>query len=159
VIRRRRTGTRAGNAAIEFGLIGPVLVTAIIVLFETGVQMMTGAMLDYGVRIASRYGVTGEAAPNGATREAYIRSLILTASGGFLTTDRLTITLKGYASWGNAASNTGATNGPGASGNVVSYAVTYRAALMTPPAQVMLGVTEIIHNGSIMVNNEPYPIQ
>jgi Flp pilus assembly protein TadG len=153
---RRRLGRR-GSVILEFALIGPVVITLMVGIFELGMQLMTGAMLDYGVRMAARWGVTGRATPDGSTREAYIRSQILGATGGFLKTGQLSVTLTAYGSWANALGRTGATGGPGGSGAVVSYSVSYVQPVMTPPAVALLGRREFRHTGVLVVNNEPYP--
>ena len=152
----RRLGRR-GSAVLEFALVGPVVVTLMVGLLELGMQLTTGAMLDYGVRMAARWGVTGRATPDGSTREAFIRSQILGATGGFLKTGRLSVTLTAYGSWAGAAGRTGATSGPGGSGAVVSYSVSYLQPVLTPPAAALLGRREFRHVDVLVVNNEPYP--
>lgn len=156
VLNRRRLGRR-GSAVLEFALVGPVVITLMVGLFELGLQLTTGAMLDYGVRMAARWGVTGRATPDGSSREAYIRSQILTATGGFLKTGQLSVTLTAYGSWASAKGRTGATGGPGGSGAVVSYSVSYTQPVMTPPAVALLGRREFRHTDVLVVNNEPYP--
>ena len=154
---RARGLGRRGGAVLEFALVGPVVITLLVGLLELGLQLMTGAMLDYGVRMAARWGVTGRATPDGSSREAYIRSQILAATGGFLKTGQLSVTLTAYSSWANAMARTGATGGPGGSGAVVSYSVSYAQPVMTPPAVALLGRREFRHTDVLMVKNEPYP--
>lgn len=156
-MRRRRLGRR-GSAVLEFALVVPVVITLMVGLFELGMQLMTAGMLDYGVRMATRWGVTGNATPDGSTREAYIRSRIIDATGGFLKSGQLTVTLTSYGSWAGAVARTGATSGSGGSGAVVSYSVSYLQPVMTPPAVAMLGKREFRHTDVLVVNNEPFPV-
>lgn len=148
---------RRGTAVLEFALVGPVVITLMVGIFELGMQLMTAAMLDYGVRMAARWSVTGKATPDGSTREAYIRSQIVDATGGFLKSGQLTVTLTAYGSWANAMARTGATSGAGGSGAVVSYSVSYVQPVMTPPAAAVLGKREFRHTDVLVVKNEPYP--
>lgn len=148
---------RHGNAIIEFAMVGPVFILAVIVLFETGTQLLVGAMLDYGVRLSSRWGVTGAAPPPGMTREDRIRGTILDASGGFLQSARLTLTLESYGGWSNVGPRTGATAGAGTAGQVVTYRAVYTQPLMTTFASALLGQNAIQHRVAALVNNEPYP--
>jgi Flp pilus assembly protein TadG len=153
----RRLGRR-GNAAIEFAILGPVFILVIIAIFEIGAQLMVSAMLDYGMRVSSRWGVTGNAPAGGMTRADYIRSSILSASGGFLQSPRLTLTLQSYGTWGSAGTGTGATAGPGTASSITSYSATYRQPVMTGFASAILGRTYIDHTSTTIVNNEPYPL-
>lgn len=157
-MRRLFRPCRRGNAAIEFAVIGPVFVLALIAIFEIGNQLMVSAMLDYGMRMSSRWGVTGRDAPSGMNRTDYIRSTILASSGGFLQSPRLTLTLQSYGDWSASGAGTGATVGPGASSTITSYSATYRQPFMTGFATTILGRNFIDHTSRTIVNNEPYPL-
>lgn len=149
---------RRGNAAIEFGIIAPVMIVLMIMVMELGIQLMVGAMLDYGVRMSSRWGVTGEAAPAGRTREQHIQSLITGASGDFLQAARLNLTVSSYGAWPANGGLAGAgTRGAGAASTVVTYTATYRQPYMTGlPASLGMPAS-VLHRTATIVNNEPYP--
>jgi hypothetical protein len=53
-------------AAVEFAIVALALLTFLLVLIETGMQLLTQAVLDYGVREVSRFGVTGAPYQSGA---------------------------------------------------------------------------------------------
>ncbi len=152
-MRRRFRTHRGGNAAIEFAVIGPVFVLAMIAILEVGAQLMTGAMLDYGMRMASRWGVTGNSAPGGASRTDFIRSTIMSASGGFLQSARLTLTVDSAINWSGTGPRT---PGAGAGGAVTTYSASYRQPFMTGFATTILGRTEIVHTSRTIVSNEPF---
>ena len=94
---------RSGVAAIEFAIVALALLTFLLVLIETGMQLLTQAVLDYGVREASRFGVTGapyplsmSANPPG-TREGAITAIIGNIGGGLIDQARLRIVLPSRA--------------------------------------------------------------
>lgn len=152
----RRLGRRA-NVAIEFAVIGPVMILAMIMVLEFGVQLMVGSMLDYGVRMSARWSVTGAAPPAGQSRVQYIQGLIISASGGFLQSSRLTLELQSYASWAAAAGRTAPVAGAGGSATVVTYTARYSQPFMTGLVPAILGRGAIVHSAATLVNNEPYP--
>jgi Flp pilus assembly pilin Flp len=84
---RRLARNRSGATVVEFAIISVALLSFIAFLVEGSFQLLTGAMLQYGLREATRFGITGQAYPPGmsanppASREAAItapRSLVET---------------------------------------------------------------------------------
>lgn len=163
---RPRRGWRAGSAALEFGLVAPVLVLVLLGLPEIAIQTLTAATLDMGVREASRFGAIGSTAPDwlpGAaptSRVDAIRRVVLYYGGGLMRTERLTVSLsvEGVVSTATSATKTvlnGTLPDPaGGSGELVAYDVTYTQPML-PFTQMITGRTEIVHRSTTVVRNEP----
>jgi Flp pilus assembly pilin Flp len=78
LIRRKlRTliGDRRAATAVEFAVLAPVLVLAVIGIIELAVLLTVQILLEGSVREASRFGITGYT-PAGQTRDQQIRALI-----------------------------------------------------------------------------------
>ncbi len=88
-----------GTAAIEFGLIAPILIVAVVGLFQVGLIMVAQNSIDVAAREASRFGVTGLAA-QGVSRDSAIRQKIYDTaaafSGGIIDPNKLTIIVTAY---------------------------------------------------------------
>ena len=157
-----RIGTRAVTA-IEFAFLAPIVIILLSMVVEVGIQSTVAAALDYGARRASRLGITGALIPNGpvasdSAREAAVRQAVLSATGGLLVDSRLTITQSSFASVAAASSGTGAVSGPGGSGQVVRYDLSYVQPLIIGNLfATLLHRTEFNHRSTVLVINEPYP--
>lgn len=83
----RRLSDDRGSAALEMALITPTLLLVVMVLVETMVTVWLNSALESGVRVASRFGLTGYA-PEGMSRRSRIiaepkrRTLGLVDDGG-----------------------------------------------------------------------------
>lgn len=153
---------RSGVAAIEFAIVALALLTFLLVLIETGMQLLTQAVLDYGVREASRFGVTGapyplsmSANPPGS-REGAITAIIGNIGGGLINQARLSVTLTAYPSF-SAVGQGGGTNGAGGPAAVVQYQVTYPQPFLTSLAASIAGTPFLLHSATTVVQNEPFP--
>lgn len=101
-----------------------------------------------------------------AARWAEIRKLVEESSGTLLDPARLTLRTENYneGAIGSAFPTAGTAPGlapsdddPGASGQVVFFALAYRQPLLTPFARALLGQAEIEHRVTMVLKNEPFP--
>jgi len=156
---------RSGATAVEFGIVGGVFVMLILLTMETCWQLVIAAALDYGTHVASRFGITGAAAPANMSppppsRAAAIQALVIQSSGNLLSPTRLAISENDYASFaavGGTAPPAG--TGPGSGGQVVQYTLSYNQPFLTPLPAALLGQAGITHQTTLTVLNEPFPTQ
>lgn len=159
--RRRRHD--AGNSGLELALLGPLLVTVLLMVFEVGYQCAVAAALDYGAQRAARIGITGASTANGPVasngqRQTAIRNAVLNFAGGLLQDPQFTLTQSSFGSFAAASANLGPSSGPGAAGQVVRYDLTYVQPLLTGPfAASLFGRTEFVHSTTLTVVNEQFP--
>lgn len=159
----RRPRHDGGNSALEMALLGPLLVTVLLMVFEVGYQCAVAAALDYGAQRAARIGITGGATGNGppatsGQRQTAIRTAVLNFAGGLLADPKLTVTQSSFGSFAAASANLAPSSGPGSAGQVVRYDLTYVQPLLTGPfAASIFGRTEFIHSTSLTVVNEQFP--
>lgn len=160
-MQRRRQGGRSGVVAVEFALIGLALMSLLIGAFETSIQLLADMALNYGVRTAARFGVTGAAYPPSmaanppSSRDAAITAMILQATGNFLQASRLSVQLTGYPQ-GTPPAGPGAP-GAGPGNYVVRYQATYTQPFATALAASLFGQAAIQHQVVLIVQNEPFP--
>jgi len=157
--RRRRLG-RAGVTSIEFAAIALCFVALVLIVLETGMQLLVQGALEYGAREASRFGVTGAAYPPSMagnpppTREAAIGDVVVNATGGFLNAANLTVTLASYAGFRSPLPPAANAGGPS---NAVQYTLAYTQPFMTSLAASIIGRGYLIHTVVFWVENEPFP--
>ncbi|MFT8243808.1 TadE/TadG family type IV pilus assembly protein [Roseomonas sp. BN140053] len=151
-----RRGARRGVAALEFGLLAPVLVTLFCAILEYSFQELTAATLDMGMREASRFGATGALKPDWltgtppATREEAIRRVVLHYGSPVLKSEGLVISTTLLS---NAGRNTA-----GGSGDLVLYRLDYTQPFLTPLAVLVTGRRATAHHRSTtVIRNEPFP--
>lgn len=149
---------------MEFALVAPALLALVWLLIECGMQLATQAALDYGARQASRFGMTGAAVPPSLaaespppTRAQAIVQLVVQAGGGLINASRLNVTVQSYAGFGSVGQSGSATAGPGGSGSVVQYQLSYLQPYFTSYAAAVIGAAFQLHTASVLVQNEPYP--
>ena len=153
---------RSGVAAVEFAGIAMAVLMVIAFLAEASVQLVTDALLQYGVREAARFGITGEAYPPSlsnnppASRQAAIAAIITTLGGGLINQAHLTITLTSYANF-DQVGGTGGVAGPGGPNAVVVYNVSYTQPYLTSLAATVMGNSFLTHSVVTVVQNEPFP--
>jgi Flp pilus assembly protein TadG len=156
---------KSGSTALEFAIIVPVFLSLVIFMVEGFLQLLTGAVLQFGVYEASRFGITGAAYPLGmsasqpASREAAIIQIIGMYGLGLINTASASfqVTLTSYPSFGS----TQGTPGAGGSGDVVVYQVSYfqpwiYSTSSTYPAVTATGLTGIQHTITMVSKNEAY---
>jgi len=159
---------RSGHTAIEMAAVIPAAVLLFVLLVEGSVQLLTAAVLQYGLREATRFGITGLAYPASmsanppATREAAITQIVAGAGIGLINASYLGVTLTSYANFSvvgtPSAATVGSAGGPGA---VVQYKITYLrpwlfSGSLYPPA-VLTGLTGFQYNLTTVVQNEAFP--
>jgi Flp pilus assembly protein TadG len=158
---------RSGAVIEEFAIITVALIALIAFLFEGSFQLLTGAMLQYGLREATRFGITGAAYPPSmaanppASREAAITQIITTSGLGLINPSYLSVTLTTYPSFSTAGAGAQGTAGAGGSGAVVQYQVAYYQPWMLSGAgywpATATGLSGFQHTLSTVVLNENFP--
>jgi Flp pilus assembly protein TadG len=158
---------RSAHVAIEFAAIIPALILLIVFLVEGSVQLLTASVLQYGLRDATRFGVTGRAYPQSmsasppASREAAITQIMATSGIGLINPSYLTVTLTSYANFASVGLASNATSGAGGPGAIVQYQVSYFQPWLFswpayPPA-VVTGLAGWQYKLTTVVQNEPFP--
>lgn len=153
VTNRRRSFARseAAGAILEFTLVFPLLVALLFLVIDIMMTLFVDAAMENALRIASRHGMTGFAAP-GESREVAICRAIDERTLGFVRcgVEGTTVRVAAFDSFEDAAAfdpDDPADGGPddppavaaGAAGQVVVYTVTYRPPSWTPVATLLGG--------------------
>lgn len=153
-----RARRRRGTAAVEFALVMPAYLAAILGVVEIGWQLTIASALDRATLRASRFGITGQS--SGGTGSPSCRSqsipwIITNSTGNVLKPERLTVTLGAV---GSASALGGAsTAGAGRGGEVVTYNVTYVEPFMTVAWLNLVGLPEqLTHHSTVVVKNEAF---
>ncbi len=152
---------RRGATALEFAVIANVFLLLVFLTLEATWAMTVEMALNDAVQAASRLGSLGTLPPKG-TREDSIKAAMVTQASGLLDNNNLTVTMQSYGGvyYFNPAhrpANATQTAGAGGSRWLVQYAVTYTQPVLTPIASIVLGgQTSLVHNTTIMVQNEPF---
>lgn len=173
---------RAGEAAVEFALVGPLLILLLLASFELAIILFVGGTLESAVLVASRYGVTGRTV-EGVSREGRIRQIIAERTLGMIDLEALTIDTLVYPSFGDIGKPEPFTDangngkhdagesftdingngkwdsdmgsaGLGGPGDIVLYKIEYETGAITRLLQPILG--RIKHHAAVAVRNEPY---
>lgn len=171
-----------GSASIEFAVVAPVMIMLIIGIIEVGMYQAVSTMLEGGLREASRYGVTGNAANEGE-RVARIRQIVQNHTYGLVDTAQLSLTGRTYASYtmigdeeytdsnGDGSYTPGepytdrngngqwdpdsGTPGYGGSDSIVVYRVSYNWPFLTGLLRPVMGDHWTMRS-AIVVRNEPF---
>lgn len=193
VRRIRSTGRRLwaepddkGTAILEFALGAPVLILVVIGVFEVSLLMLSHVLLEGSIRMASRYGATGQEVA-GTTREAFIEQMIRDQSAGLLDISITAIEVSTFADFDQIAGepypgrdigvpwSQGTTftdlngngrydadlskpaGGAGAGNDVVLYSVDAEWRTVTPLlAGVMGDEGRILLHAQVAIRNEPF---
>ncbi|MBV9783902.1 MAG: pilus assembly protein [Acidisphaera sp.] len=152
---------RSGDTTVEFAVVGSVMISLMLLMLETGWQMVTETALAYGARTASRFGITGQttvpgANPQPATRAAAIQYLVTARTAGILDPMQVSLSTKSYGSPAQFGNASDATAGAGSSGSIVEYDVSYTQPYLTPIAVAITGQTGVTHHATVIVQNEPF---
>jgi hypothetical protein len=89
-----------GVAIIEFAIVGPALFLLLIGFIEFGLIFFVNSVLEGATNVGSRIGKTGFTTAN-TSREDYIRSQVVSLSGGFLDANSIQISILSYNSFAN----------------------------------------------------------
>lgn len=162
--KRRSWRDRRGTTALEFAIVGPVFIAALLMAFDFAVQLAVDLALNYGTSAAARYAITGAvtgtsgSSGSNATNDATIRNLIVSSTGGLLDPSRVMVTATSYANPSSYAAGAGKVSGSnGYSGSVVVYSITYTQPFLTGlPTLLASTSSSITHQTTVVVQNEPY---
>ncbi len=177
-----RSGNDSGNAAIEFALAIPFILTFIIGMMEVFTAVAVSIFLEGGLREASRYGITG-AVPGGGTRQSQIEQIIANNSFGLIEAAQVELETNVYPSFsaigdepftdlnnnntydagepfvdrnGNGVwDGDGGQPGLGNASEIVVYRITYFWPYLTGLLNPVLG-DHLELNSTIAVKNEPF---
>ena len=105
----RLAGSRQGGAAIELALVAPVLITALIGIFEIAMIIFVNVLLESGLRESARYGLTGQE-PTGLTREQEIVNIVSDRVLGLIDIDTSNVSIKVYPSFAKIGAGEELTN-------------------------------------------------
>jgi len=178
---------RRGASAVEFAIMGPVLILTVTGIMEVSMVLAVSSLLEGGLRDAARYGITGYV-PSGTTRADQIKKIIGEATVGLVNMDNAEIQTLVYPSFGDIGQpepwddqNSNGTYdvgepytdinsngqwdpdmgaaGLGGPGEIVLYKIKYDLGLMTPLMRPIMGGSDgkVTLRASIAVRNEPYP--
>ena len=146
---------RRGAAALEFGLIGIALCFLLTLALELFWQFAAAAELDYGVREATRFGITGAASSAGtgspACRSGTIIWLVTYVTP--LIPAQLSVSSSTYTP-GSGTLTPGTTGGTASQTQV--YTFTYRQYFFTPIASALYGQAWIDHKSTTIIKNEAF---
>jgi Flp pilus assembly pilin Flp len=173
-----------GATIVEFAIVLPVLLLAVIGIIEVAIVLFVSSTIESAVFEASRFGVTGNSDTPGVTREDRVREIVARRTYGLVDMDRVEIDTLVYQTFadigepepftdtnGNAAYEVGedyvdvngngqwdpdmGAAGLGGPSDVVVYRLTYSWGILTPIMRDVLG--ENIRNiSSVAVRNEPF---
>lgn len=176
---------KRGTISLEFALLAPTLFAIVLGILEIGMMILANALLEGGLREASRYGITGLEPSEGA-RETQIVEIINEHGSGLLDIDTGDVTMLVYPDFdaiGEAEPFTDQNDndsyddgepytdlncnsqwdedmglsGAGAGGEVVLYTVQEDWELLTSFLTSSLGMDgKITLSASVAVRNEPY---
>ncbi|WGF87014.1 TadE/TadG family type IV pilus assembly protein [Marinivivus vitaminiproducens] len=152
---RRIRRDRRGSVLVEFALGAPVLILVVIGVFEVSLLMLGHILLEGGIRMASRFGVTGQEIA-GLSREAYVESMIRDQSAGLLDIRVTSISTRVYADFA-AIENGSFEDGAGAGNDVVLYSVDAEWRTITPLLAGLMGTDGLVPlHAEVAVRNEPF---
>jgi len=175
-----------GAVAIEFGLGAGVLLIMMMGVIEVGMMLLVNALVDGGLRQASRYGITGYETDS-APRMDEIIKIISDNTLGFVDLSSADLEILVYPSFSDVGSGEGFVDGnengsfdegetfsdangngeydsdvgvagAGGSGDVVVYRLTYDWSFFTPMASYFVpgGSGKVTFESSVAVRNEPW---
>jgi Flp pilus assembly protein TadG len=163
----RASRNRSGNVLTEFAILLPVMLSLIIFIIEGAFQLLTAAVLEYGLREAARFGVTGQAIPSymaanpPASRQAAMARIITLFGHGLIKQAHLSVTETSYGAFSSVNSPGAGTSGPGGPLAAVQYTVTYfQPWLMSDPTYLpvkVTGLSGVAFSRTMVVQNEPFP--
>ncbi len=148
-------GDRSGATVVEFALVLPVLMAVILVVLEFGMMLTAQGLLDSAALQVSRLGTTGFA-PDGSSREDYIRQFVSSQAFGLLQPEKLSISATSYTSFSDIDQPDKGVPGFGGPDAVVVYRLTYPWDGVTPLIGKFFGDAGMSLTASLAVRNEPF---
>jgi Flp pilus assembly protein TadG len=175
-----------GNALVEWGLVAPVMLLLIMVIIEVSMITFINNAVEGGLKEATRWGITGQSAPTGLTKEQYIASVVKEHTYGLVSDGDITISTKVYPSFSDVGKGEPFTdsnannkydagepytdinkngkwdddmgvNSVGKGGDIVAYTVDYKWTVMTP-LLIPFATKDgkFDYSATVVVRNEPY---
>ena len=95
---KRIARDQRGSAAFEFAYALPIIATAVVGLLELSMIMFVSALMEGGLRDASRFAITG-AVPAGMSREQAIVNIVNDRTLGLLELTTADVSLRVYTSF------------------------------------------------------------
>ena len=185
---RRLLRHREGGVAIELAFAFPIVLMAVVGLMELAMITFVSALMEGGLRDASRFGITGNVPPD-MTREEAIIDVVNNRTLGLLGLTPADVTMRVYKAFdqvgkpepitndvnGNGTYDAGdtytdingngqwdadmAASGAGDAGEVVVYDIVIDWPLLTPLMAPFIGQNGVITlAASIAVRNEPWAV-
>ncbi len=156
-MRRAIFSDRRGAAAVEYALVLPMFLLAVIVIIETAWQMAVAAAVDHGARRGARWVSLGVAAPEGVSRAEQLARVAATAAGLPLRPEALSISATAFPNHAALATPAAGVAGLGGPDQVVRYTLEYRSSLLLPFAHQLLPAGWLTYRATVIVQNEPFP--
>ena len=183
---RRFARARRGSALVEWGFVAPVMVLLIMVIIELSMITFINNAVEGGLKEASRWGITGQTAPDGLTREQYIAKMIKEHTYGLIPDADITVSTKVYPTFsdvgkGEPFTDTNAnnkydagepftdvnkngkwdadmgSNSVGKGGDIVAYTVDYKWTVMTPLLIPFAQSNgQFSYAATVVIRNEPF---
>lgn len=147
---------RHGIAAVEFALVGPVMLLLLIGILETASLIFTKWSLESAAYDAARYGSTGWQA-GGSSREDRILDIVAERSFGTALLSNLTVESRIFPDVPSLVAATVPTDGlpgPGGADDLVLYFVAGTWQPMTPIFDALFGAVPLTIR--VPVRNEPF---
>lgn len=183
---RKLKADQCGATAMEFALMTPLFMALVTGIMELAMILFVAALMEGGLRDASRFGITGFE-PEGITREERILEIVGRNTIGLVDMSTASVQALIYPSFGdiggpepfvdsaptNGAYDVGETftdvngngvwdpdmgaAGAGGPGDVVVYRLSYDWSLLTPVLAGVIGEAGRVRlAASVVVRNEPY---
>jgi len=163
---------RAGAAALEYVIVGPIFLAMILVTFDLGYMLFCQSVLDGAARTAARLVRTGQAQTSGSPQSAFFAALDSNLSG-VISPAAISADVESFPDFSTLKTGlppmidpkTGKpiTNfSPGVPNNAVAVRVTYVYNFMVPWVGSLLMSTGGSPNSArlsstVIFKNEPYP--
>lgn len=184
---RRPIECRRGAALIEFAFTMPIITLMITGIIEFGMILFVQNLMEGGLRDASRYGITGQEKA-GSSRLEQIKDIVEDRTIGLVDMSKADFQVLVYSSFGaigqseeyddangNGSYDTGedftdlngngawdediGEEGPGGSGDIVVYRLSYDWNLLTPLVKPFVGKDGLFPlQASVAVRNEPWDV-
>jgi hypothetical protein len=99
-LRRRVRRDEKGSAAVEMGIAAPLFLMFVVGTLELGMVMFVNVLMESSLRVAARWGVTGQE-PEAGDRLGTILEIIEDRTGGLLDMSEANVTVKSYPTFGD----------------------------------------------------------
>jgi Flp pilus assembly protein TadG len=165
---RRLVRNSDGVSAIEFALIGPVVIALLVAILQTGVVFLYQQVLQTAATQAGRLIMTGQAQTQNLSSAQFVQD-VCTDAGSLFTCSKLSANVQKFSSFsgmsmanpisGGAFSSSGMTFNMGGPGDIVLVQVFYQLPVSGGPLGFTLANTSngnAVLVGTAVFRNEPY---